>query len=207
MKNKLLHIIFLFMFLLSASIAFAQPANLPAWESGGDAPLAPEGAPDSGFSEDYDIVLYNLPVMSILDIEGSAPSLTLATSGEAGTALNSASSNNSWINYTSIIQSGSTYKITAAITGGTVPTGTELKTTAATYNGAGNGTFGVPTNEITLVSFAQDLVTGIGSSYTNDGVGNGHRLTYNWSIVNGSYESLEATSGSDIVVTYTITAE
>jgi len=208
MQKQVLHIILFTAFMLIANLVFAQPANLPDWDFGNPGIEGGLGAPIGGdLGVDYDVIMYSLPSMSILDIEGTSPSLTLSSTNEAGEAINETSSNNSWINYTSIAATSSTYKVTAAITGGTVPTGTILKTVAATNAGAGNGTLGVPGNQITLLNFAQDLITGIGSSYTSDGVGNGHQLTYNWSVIAGNYASLEATSGSDIIVTYTITAE
>ena len=193
-------------FALVTSAAFAQPANLPLWESGstGGDQAAPTGGDEASGN---DVVNFSLPAISILDIDGTSPSLTLSASNEAGSSLAEVSSANSWINYTSISETDATYKITAAITSGTVPEGTALKAVAASNVGSGNGSFGIPANQITLVSFSQDLITGIGSSYTSNGVGNGHQLTYSWSVVAGNYESLQAASGSDITVTYTIASE
>lgn len=206
MNRHLLHTFLVVAFSMMVNTVFAQPANLPVWDSG--RPEGDLGAPLLGDEANgVDVVNFALPAISIVDIDGTSPSLTLSPSNEAGSSLAEVTSNNSWLNYTSISETNSTYKITAAITGGTVPEGTVLKAVAASNVGSGNGAFGVPANQVTLVSFAQDFITGIGSSYTSNGVGNGHQLTYSWSVVPGNYSSLQASSGSDITVTYTITSE
>lgn len=152
-----------------------------------------------------EVVSYELPAMRILDLEGTAPSLTFAAPAEAGLAVADVTSNSSWINYTSIIASGSTNKVTVAITNGAVPTGTTLKVVAAADAAAGDGTVGTPTAQVTLDGTAQDIVTGIGSCYTGDGNAAGHQLTYTWSVDADAYATV-ATANASLTTTYTITA-
>jgi len=151
-------------------------------------------------------ISYTLPPMRILDLEGVAPSLTLSAPTEGGTTIAPATSSNSWINYTSIIENGTTNKVTVAISGSPVPAGTTLKVAAAAYSGNGDGIFGVPAGIVSLSSTAQDLITGIGSCYTGTGNTNGHQLTYTWSVNANGYTNLVSGASSGIIATYTIVA-
>lgn len=144
--------------------------------------------------------------MRILDLEGVAPTLTFVAPIQAGAAIADVTSNTSWINYTSIVASLATNKVSVAITG-TVPAGTTLKVVAAARAGTGgDGTYGTPTAAVTLSATAQNLITTIGSCYTGDGNTNGHQLTYTWSVNPASYASVVAAAGTGITATYTILA-
>jgi hypothetical protein len=155
-----------------------------------------------------DDVTYQLDAMRILDIEGTAPSLHLIKPTEAGAAVPDVTSDLSWINYTSIIETGTTNRVTVVLTK-VPPTFTTLKVVAASHAGTGNGTYGLASGELTLASAseAQDIITGIGSCWTGDGNTNGHKLTYTWGITPGSYaDAVSVASASDITATYTIIA-
>lgn len=152
-------------------------------------------------------ITYTLPAMRILDLEGTPPTLTFDVPDEAGTAIADATSNSSWINYTSIIETGATNKVTVALTAGTVPTGTTLTVAAAADAGLGDGTVGISAGTVTLGTTAADLITAIGSCYTGTGNTNGHQLTYTWSVDADAYASVVShATASDITATYTITA-
>lgn len=157
-------------------------------------------------NEASETVTYTLPTMAILDLEGTAPALTFIVPTEAGSAIEEVTSNTSWINYTSIIASGTTNKVSVALSGAAVPAGTTLKVVAATHAGSGNGTYGAPTEAVTLSQTAQDLITGVGSCYTGTGNTNGHQLTYTWSVDADKYETVVAAAAADITATYTIVA-
>jgi hypothetical protein len=144
--------------------------------------------------------------MAILDVEGVAPSLTVVVPSEAGTVIEAVSSNTSWINYTSIIETGSTNKVSVILSGTAVPAGTTLKVVAAAHAGTGDGTYGTPTTAVTLNQTAQDLITTIGSSYTGSGNTNGHQLTYTWSVDADAYATVVTAAAADITATYTIVA-
>jgi len=154
---------------------------------------------------DTDVVSYELPAMAILDVEGTAPTLTFAAPSEAGLAVDDVTSALSSINYTSIIATGSTNKVTASITTGAVPTGTTLTVVAGADQAAGDGTVGTAASALTLSGSAQDLVTAIGSCYTGNGFSGGHVLTYTWSVDADAYATV-ATANASRTVTYTITA-
>jgi hypothetical protein len=146
--------------------------------------------------------------MRILDIEGTAPALHLIKPNEAGAAVPDVTSELSWINYTSIIETGLTNKVTVVLTK-VPPTFTTLKVVAAAHAGTGNGTYGTPTAERTLASAseAQDIITAIGSCWTGTGNTNGHKLTYTWGITAGAYATtISVASATDITATYTIVA-
>ncbi len=161
-------------------------------------------AQDTG--EAGEAVTYSLPAMKILDIEGTAPSLTFAAPAEAGTAVEPVTDNASWLNYTSVIATGTTNKVTCVLSGTAVPTSTVLKVTAAAHAGTGNGTYGTTANQVTLSTSAVDVITGIGSCWTGDGNLNGHQLTYEWSITSSAYAALVTAGAADITATYTIIA-
>lgn len=155
-----------------------------------------------------DVVTYQLDAMRILDIEGTAPSLHLIKPSEAGVAVPDVTSDLSWINYTSVIGTGLTNKVTVVLTK-VPPTFTTLKVVAAAHAGTGNGTYGTPSAERTLASatVAQDLIGTIGSCWTGTGNTNGHKLTYTWGITAGSYaDAISVASATDITATYTIIA-
>ena len=164
------------------------------------------------FAQDSDhgahSVSINIPQVALLDLEGGS-SITLAPTAptEAGDALSfaSATDNSIWVNYSSIIASGKTRTVNAAITSGTVPTGLLLKVTAGSYAGSGKGTLGTAGSQVTLSTTAQNIITGIGSCYTGNGASNGHNLTYTLELGSTDNYNQLVQANTSITVTYTIT--
>lgn len=163
-------------------------------------------------TEAHDVTI-NIPEVALLDIEPAASTaITLAPTAptEAGSPLDFSSStdNTLWLNYSSII--GSTTeanrKITAAITNGTMPGGMLLKVQAGADAGNGDGTMGTAAGQLTLSGSAQDLITGIGSCYTNTPENNGHQLTYTLELngAGGSYANLDFDDATTLTITYTL---
>ena len=150
----------------------------------------------------------NIPEVALLDLEGGS-SITLAPTAptEAGDALDfsNATDNSTWVNYSSIVPSGTTRDVTAAITSGTVPSGLVLKVTAGSYSGSGKGTTGTSAGQVTLSSTAQNVISGIGSSYTGDGQDNGHNLSYVLELTSADDYGQLVKDNTSITVTYTIT--
>lgn len=154
----------------------------------------------------------SIPTVAIIDIEGpegESPTINLTPSYdglEAGAAVNfsSATNNDLWLNYTSIVGSEQTRSINAAITDGSLPAGVSLKVVAGNASATGNGAKGSPESVINLSSTAAPLVSGIGSAYTGDGHSNGHQLTYSLDMDVESYTTLVA-ADYNVTVTYTIT--
>ena len=160
----------------------------------------------------HDITI-SIPEVAILDIEPSASTaITLAPVAptEAGDAIDfsTATNNALWLNYSSIIGSVTepTRKVTVAITSGTVPGGMLLKLLAAADAGNGDGTVGAAAGQLTLSGTAQDLLTGIGSCYTNTPENNGHQLTYSLELdaAVGSYANLDFDDATTLTITYTL---
>jgi hypothetical protein len=154
----------------------------------------------------------SIPTVALVDVEGSDGEVTSITlkpdvsALEAGEAVNFGSATNSdlWLNYTSIVGSDQTRDITAALDG-TLPSGVSLNLAASGVS-TGNGALGNAAGQISLSASAQNLITGIGSGYTESGYKKGHQLTYTLDMDNGSYEDLVA-DDYDVTVMFTITGE
>lgn len=168
-------------------------------------------------------VKITVPTVALVDVEGAggeASSITLSPSVsnlEAGEAVNfgSATDNSLWLNYTSIISGGgkgkgkgnennsNTRSISAKLTQTDLPVGLNLLLTVGGIS-TGNGTRGTSaaTNKA-LSTASQDVVTGIGTCYTESGENKGHQLTYTLDMNNNNYDEL--TAGSyEVTVQYTI---
>lgn len=158
-------------------------------------------------------VIINIPEVALLDLEatnGTTVALNPTAPTEAGLALSFPVTNSSiWLNYSSIVGSNieSSRNVTAQITSGTVPSGTNLKIIVATYTGNGDGLMGTPTAPVFLTNVAQNIITGIGSSYTGNGINNGHNLQYTLDLLPSAeaYGLLDFDFNETIVITYTLT--
>jgi hypothetical protein len=156
-------------------------------------------------------VSINIPTVALVDVEGSdgeaisinlAPDVSALEAGEA-VDFSTANDNSLWLNYTSVVASDQTRSVTASISG-TLPVGVSLKLQAGGIS-TGNGTRGSSAGQITLTETGQNVVTGIGSAYTESGENKGHQLTYTLDMNNSSYASLVADDNYNVTVTYTIT--
>jgi hypothetical protein len=163
--------------------------------------------------DDVHDVVISIPEVALVDLEaasGTSINLGPAAPTEAGLPLDFSGQTNSdiWLNYSSIKSTANdpTRDITAAITSGVLPAGMALDVTAAADAGNGDGLMGSSAGAVTLTGSAQDVITGIGSAYTGDGVNNGHNLTYALSLAAaaGSYAALDADDATTIQITYTI---
>lgn len=152
-------------------------------------------------------VTITIPEIALLDLESNtAKNITLIGehSGEAGDPLDfsNATDDSIWLNYSSIVGSNKTRSVSVEITNGSVPEGLQLNVEAS-ISATGNGDLGTPGDSITLSGTAQDLITGVGSAYTETGDEKGHKLTYTLS-QNGDYGDLEIGSGTTLTITYTL---
>ena len=111
-----------------------------------------------------------------------------------------------WLNYTSIVNSGSTNYITANISSGALPSDVSLHLAVSTDAGQGAGALGTPVGEITLTNYPQNLIINIGSCYTGAGVNKGRLLNYIWDNPESYDYYLKYQHGKPISVTYTITS-
>ncbi|WP_106914400.1 hypothetical protein [Chryseobacterium aurantiacum] len=147
-----------------------------------------------------------LPVVTLMDIEPSGNiSLSFTAPTEAGRALvNPTPNTTKWINYTSAIApSGATRRITAAVTVNPLVPGVNIRLQAAAASGAGGGTLGSSSGQVTLTTTPITIISGIGGAYTGNGVNNGHNITI--SLVPGSYNNITAQTNTVVTITYTIT--
>jgi len=147
-----------------------------------------------------------IPQVVIMDIEPSNSSiqLTLGPPVEAGNSMQLPTNTTKWINYTCALSPSATNKIIRAqITSGALPPGVSLQLQAGAYTGGGAGTTGSTVGIITLSASPQSIITGIGRSYTGNGSGQGHQLTYSLDIVNQSLLNFD-TNGASVTVTFTI---
>lgn len=144
-----------------------------------------------------------LPIVTLLDIEPTGNiTLSFVAPTEAGLPItNPAVNTTKWINYTSAIAAGGlTRRVTASVN--QTITGVDIKLQAAAASGAGGGTLGIPTAQVTLTTTPINIITGIGGAFTGNGANNGHRLTI--SLVPNTYANLARTN-TPVVITYTIT--
>lgn len=150
-------------------------------------------------------VTLTLPVVTLMDIEPAGNiTLNFTAPTEAGNPLTNPTPNTSkWVNYTSAIASGGlTRKITAAISGTLIP-GVNIRLQAAAASGAGGGTLGTPSAQVTLTNTPVTVISGIGGAYTGNGANNGHRLTI--SLVPNTYANLATKANTTLTIVYTIT--
>lgn len=145
-----------------------------------------------------------IPEVCLLGTSAAAISLQLTTT-TAGNQI-SGGTGTGYAQVSSIVSSGETRTITAAVTG--VPTGTSLSvTTTPPSGGNSGGVLGTGSTNAALVNGASavTLVTGIGSCYTGAASTDGYTLDYTWSSALGSYGSIVASAGATATVVLTIT--
>jgi len=161
------------------------------------------------------LVTITIPQIALLDLEdvvggsetvgdislvGTAPT----EAGEAMTFGTAATNNSIWMNYSSILGTAVSRKVTVSMTG-TLPAGLKLTVTAGAYSGVGKGTTGAPTGIISLNGSPQDLIGGIGSAYTGNGAKNGHQLTYQLGYADTeNYAGLDSDNSAALTITYTL---
>lgn len=134
-------------------------------------------------------------------------SLTLSTS-IAGSKIPPATSSNAYLKITSITQGASTRKITATLSNGTLPSGTQLFLSAAACSSAARGTTTARILSIVdPLSRGMDLtlIENIGSCYTGNGFQDGYHLTFRWQTDPNHPEQIYSTSGSTVItISFTI---
>ncbi len=111
-----------------------------------------------------------------------------------------------WLNYSSIVNPGTSCYITVNISSGSLPADVSLKVLISEDMGLGSGSTGIPVGEITLSSYPQNIIVDIGSCFTGTGIHKGHQLTYVWDNPEGYNYSYSYENGEPIAVTYTISS-
>lgn len=162
--------------------------------------------------EDSHTIEITIPTVALVDIEPVGFKnivMDFKAPTEAGLALESPDENVAlWLNYSFIPSAtGKTASVSVAIDA--VNPKFEVKVQAAAASGSSSGgTLGSnASGVITLSPTGQNIVTGIGASYTGDGANSGHNLTYSLNTITGSYATLLATDNPEVTVTYTISEQ
>jgi len=146
----------------------------------------------------------------LIDTNHAPVALTLSAS-VAGTPVASVSNSDMYVKISSVVPGNTNRKITARLSGGTIPAGTRLTLLAAlsvNLNGGGRRGIVVAT-PIILNATDQDLVTGVGSYYTGTGYTDGYRLTYTWApyLPATNYQLIQSTTTPKVItIVLTITA-
>lgn len=149
-----------------------------------------------------------LPELNLIASSATTINLQLTTT-TAGQAVESSKSDSStYVQISSIVAGNQTRDLSAQITAGTVPTGTNLKLVGQSPNGNFAGTAGTLSAQATLAGTSSVIVTGIGSCYSGTSLDDGYRLKYTWGLDNpaSTYGGIRATSGAAITVTLTLSA-
>lgn len=109
-----------------------------------------------------------------------------------------------WINYSSIVRSGTTNYITAEVTNGELPGNMTLNLFVSADIGAGAGSLGTSSGQVVLTNYPQIIISNIGSCFTGRGMNRGHHLRYEWRSIDND-NVIEKPRGENAVsVTYTI---
>jgi hypothetical protein len=150
----------------------------------------------------------NIPQITLIDIEPQGNnniSFSVVPPSEAGNRFpESGVTNNSlWINYTnSRLVNGPSRSVIVQVLGD-IPDGVILQLQASPRSATcGRGAFGTPAGLVTLSNSPQALISGIGGSFTGDGPGCGHQLTFTFKVTN--YESLQYIQNRSLQLTYTL---
>lgn len=108
----------------------------------------------------------------------------------------------------SVISSSLTRTLSAKITAGTVPSGTHLELSALQPNSNFAGETGTFISPTTLDGTDRPIITNIASCYSGKGAADGYPLKFSYALdVNpATYGTLRATTGVQVVVTFTLTA-
>lgn len=154
----------------------------------------------------------SIPEVALLDIEpkgGNALVLNPVAPTEAGNFLDfsNASADGLWLNYSSVVGSKTepSRKVTVAISSGYVPEGLQLFVTASQAI-SGKGRLGAPVGKVRISGIPTDLITGIGSAFTESGENYGHQLSYALVLdqSNESIAQIDFDQTNQLVVTYTL---
>ncbi len=154
----------------------------------------------------------DMKTIALIDIESFGASndftLSIPTPTEAGNPLGSnplATNSDNWINYSNAVPIVTSRDIEVSISSGSVPSDFELELSVAAAAGAGAGNLGTAAvGALTLSSTPQDLITNIRGSYTGDGPGNGHQLSFALNYLGTNFDQLDGDDDVTLSILYTI---
>ena len=150
----------------------------------------------------------SIPAIALLDFKANDNIITYSYSMNAPNQVEQiitpSTHDKTWINYSSIVENGTTNYITVYISSGILPSEVMVNLIIGNDIGAGAGRVGKPANQITLTYFPQCIISDIGSCYTGRGSFKGHQLTYLWINADNYCKSLYALTNYALTITYTI---
>ena len=155
-----------------------------------------------------DEITLNVPEYALIDSNHAPVVLTMANT-TAGAPVGSVSNSDLFIKISSLTPGGTDREITARISSGSVPSGTQLTLVSAnctTTNSGGDLGTAIST-PITLSSVDQQLVSFISSCYTGTGDNDGFQMTFDWSPIDITTSYSQIVSASyNITVVFTLSA-
>lgn len=149
-------------------------------------------------------IIFSIPTIAQLDFAGSDRRITFIAGKGAEQIITPSTLDKTWINYSSIVDGNSTNSISVNLSSDKVPVEIRIKLDISPDAGAGGGTTGKPTGQITLSGYPQEIISGIGSCFTGRGVLKGHQLTYSWEWLPPYDVDHTSIDKIEISVTYTI---
>lgn len=139
---------------------------------------------DESFAQTYtagDQISLQVSSFSLVATNNAPINLTLGTT-VAGSPVGVVTNSDMYVRISSIVPGGTHRELTARISNGSVPAGTQLTLVSApsttTNSGGVLGT--VTSSPFVLDAIDKILVDNIGTCYTGTGYNDGYRLTYNW---------------------------
>lgn len=124
-----------------------------------------------------------IPAKALLSLQGTDQKLNFSFIKDGQKQIISPkSSGKVWLNYSSVVEPGSTNTICVSLGSNNLPAEVSIKLTVAKDVGAGSGQVGEPSAPIILSEFPQQIISNIGSCYTGKGENAGHLLTYSWEL-------------------------
>lgn len=127
-------------------------------------------------------LLLGIPPKANLSLAGKDLQLALSPTEEQIRQRITPKEGSIWINYSSVVEPFSTNSIYVSLGLGNIPAEIRIKLKIDPYQGNGSGELGAPTAPIILSTFPQPIIVNIGSCYTGQGEGQGHKLTYSWEL-------------------------
>ncbi len=154
-------------------------------------------------------VNFSMPQISLIDIEPDSDNsinYTILPGHNPGSApvIINTQSTQLWLNYTSSLPSfQGTRMITAEIADGSAPSGFKIFLEASAYYGNGKGKMGAPAGKVELTQHPRPVISGIGNTFTGDGINHGHRLNFTLEVSN--YADIKKSENNSFTILYTLT--
>ena len=151
-------------------------------------------------------IVFSIPSIALVGFAGSDTHITYVSDKGAEQIITPSTLDKTWINYSSIVDGNSTNSISVNLSSDNIPVEIRIKLDISPDAGAGAGTIGKPTGQITLTGYPQEIITGIGSCFTGRGTLKGHHLTYSWEWLPPYDIDHSSIDNIEISVTYTLTS-